>query len=159
MIRICNILLSLFLLLLSTNAVALEDSLMKSIEVSASGSKFQSERLKIAAENLANEDSVSNQPGGNPYRRKVVFAKNAYDKKTKTRLVKVKKYGYDKRPFKIKYDPSHPASDENGYVKLPNVDKIIEKADATEAQRTYEANLGMIEVSKQMINKTIDAMR
>jgi flagellar basal-body rod protein FlgC len=138
---------------------ALEDSLLKSIEVSASGSKFQSERLKIASENLANEDSVSLQPGGDPYRRKVVFAKNTYDKRLKTRLVKVKKYDFDKSSFKIKYDPNHPAADLNGYVKLPNVDKIIEKADASEAQRSYEANLGMIDISKQLISKTIEAMR
>ena len=140
-------------------AGATEDNLLKSIDISAHGSKFQTERLKIAAENLANEDSVASTPGGDPYRRKVVFAKNHFDKRLKTRVVKVKKYAHDKSPFKIKYDPNHPAADINGYVKLPNIDKIIEKADASEAQRSFEANLSMIEVSKQMINKTLEAMR
>jgi flagellar basal-body rod protein FlgC len=149
----------LLFIIFSNNVLALEDNLLKSIEVSASGTKFQAERLKLAAENLANEDSVSTQPGGNPYRRKIVFAKNIYDKKLKTRLVKVKKYDFDKSPFKMKYDPNHPSADLNGYVKLPNVEKIIEKADATESQRSYEANLGMIDISKQLINKTIDSMR
>lgn len=150
----------LILLGLSMRVFALEDSMLKSIEVSASGNKFQAERVKIAAENLANEDSVSMNPGGEPYRRKVIYAKNSYDRKLKTRLVKVKKYDHDRKtPLKMKYDPNHPGADENGYVKLPNVDKMIEKADANEAQRSYEANLGMIEVSKQMINKTIEAMR
>ncbi len=153
--------LTFFIILgLTVKSFALEDSMFKSIEVSASGNKFQAERMKIAAENLANEDSVSMNPGGDPYRRKVIYAKNAYDKRLKTRLVKVKKYDYDRKtPLKMKYDPNHPGADENGYVKLPNVDKMIEKADAGEAQRSYEANLGMIEVSRQMINKTIDAMR
>ncbi len=148
------------LLGLSMRVFALEDSMLKSIEVSASGNKFQAERIKIPAENLANEDSVSMNPGGEPYRRKVIYAKNSYDRKLKTRLVKVKKYDHDRKaPLKMKYDPNHPGADENGYLKLPNVDKMIEKADANEAQRSYEANLGMIEVSKQMINKTIEAMR
>ncbi|MDX1923917.1 MAG: flagellar basal body rod protein FlgC [Rickettsiaceae bacterium] len=148
-----------FLVFFASNSLALDDNLLKSIEISAHGNRFQSERLKIASENLANEDSTSTQPGGSPYQRKVVFAKNVYDKKVKAKLVRVRKYDYDKRPFKIKYDPYHPAADEEGYVKLPNVEKIIEKADAMEAQRSYEANLGMIELSKQMIDRTIDAMR
>ena len=156
------ILLRIFLFILTLvplNVMALEDSMIKSIEVSASGNKFQAERIKIAAENLANEDSVSMNPDGDPYRRKVIYGKNTYDRKLKTRLLKVRKYDYDKRPFKMKYDPNHPGANNEGYVKLPNVDKMIEKADANEAQRSFEANLGMIEVSKQMINKTIDAMR
>jgi flagellar basal-body rod protein FlgC len=156
-----NSFLAIFLILsfISFAAFGFEDSLLKSIEVSSHGAKFQSERVKIAAENLANEDSLSSIPGGDPYRRKVVFAKNHYDRKLNTRVVKVKKYGHDKSSFKIKYDPYHPAADNNGYVKLPNVDKIIEKADADEAQRSFEADIGMIEVSKHMINKTMEVMR
>lgn len=135
------------------------DSLMKSIEISAHGNKFQSERLKIIAENLANEDSVSMNPGGDPYRRRTIFAKNTYDRRLKTNLVKIRKYGEDKRPFKVKFDPYSPAATEEGYVKLPNVEKIIEKADAMEAQRSYEANLAIMQSSTQMIEKTIEAMR
>lgn len=151
--------LALILCFIISNASAMDDSLMKSIEVSAHGSKFQSERLKISAENLANENSVGTEPGEEPYRRKVIYGKNAYDKRLKTRLLRVGRYDYDNSPFKLKYDPNHPAADENGYIKLPNVSKIIERADASEAQRSFEANLSMIEVSKQMINKTLEAMR
>lgn len=147
------------LLLLSNTSHAIEDSLLKSIEISASGNRFQAERLKIAAENLANDNSTSDKPGGKPYQRKVVYATNIYNKKLKTRLVKVKKFGVDNTPFKVKYDPNHSAADKEGYVKLPNVDKIIEKADSIEAQRSYEANLSMIETSRSMLEKTIDAMR
>lgn len=139
---------------------ALEDSLMKSLQISSHGNKFQAERIKVAAENIANQDSVGSTPGADPYVRKIIYPKNRYNKSLKTRVVGVKKYGADtKKPFKMKYDPYHPAADENGYVKFPNVDIMIEKADASEAQRSYEANLGMYEVSKQMINKTIEAMR
>lgn len=141
------------------NANAIEDGLLKSIEISASGNKFQAERIKIASENLANENSLATSPNEDPYRRKVIFSSNEYDREAKARLVKVKRYDHDMSPFKLKYNPNHPAADEKGFVKLPNVNKLVEKADANEAQRSYEANLGMIEISKQMINKTLEAMR
>jgi flagellar basal-body rod protein FlgC len=148
------------LVVFGQTAVALEDNLAKSLEILARGSKFQSERLKIAAENIANEDSTSLQPGGDPYRRKVVFAKNSYDKKLKTNILTVRKFDVDKKtPFVLKYEPSHPAADLNGYVKYPNVQREIERADASEAQRSYEANLSIMEMSKGMFQRTLEVMK
>ena len=149
----------LFIVFFSFAAFALEDNLQKSIEIAAHGTKIQSERLKIAAENLANESSTSMQPGGNPYRRKILFAKNIYNKKLKTNILKIHKVDVDKSPFILKYEPNHPGADLNGYVKYPNIHKEIEKADANEAQRSYEANLSIMEMSKSMIQKTIEAIR
>lgn len=60
--------------------------------------------------------------------------------------------------FKLKYNPDHPAADENGYVKMPNVNSIVEVMDMREAQRSYEANLGMIQQSKSMMMKTINLL-
>ncbi|MDX1917111.1 MAG: flagellar basal body rod protein FlgC [Rickettsiaceae bacterium] len=151
--------LSIYLVCFSFCASALEDSLMKAIEISAHGNKFQADRLRIIAENLANEDSISLTPGGDPYQRRTIFAKNEYDRKLKTRLVKVRKYSVDKKPFKIKFDPYSPAANDEGYVKLPNVEKIIEKADAMEAQKSYEANLAIMQTSTQMLEKAIESMR
>jgi len=138
---------------------ALDDSLQKSIEIAAEGNNIQSERLKIIAENIANEYSTSEKPGGDPYRRKIMFVENKYDKKKRANFLKVKKYSEDKSPFEIKYDPTHPSADAQGYVKMPNVKKIIEMSDAGEAQRAYEANLGVIEISRSMIQKSLEAIR
>ena len=146
-------------MLFATNSWALEDTLEKSLEIAAHGNKFQAERIKIAAENLANANSTSSLPGGNPYRRKIIIGHNIYDKKLNTRLVKVKKYANDKKPFKLKYDPYHPAADANGYIKLPNIDKHIENADAMEAQRNAEAALNIIEIPKSMQQKTLEVMK
>ena len=148
-----------FIMLFSFSVLALEDNLQKAIEVASHGTKLQSERLKIASENIANEHSTSTQPSGNPYRRKIVFAKNNYNKKLKTNVVKIHKIDVDKSPFILKYEPNHPSADLNGYVKYPNIHKEIEKADAGEAQRSYEANLSIMEMSKSMIQKTIEAIR
>lgn len=138
---------------------ALEDDLKKAVEVAARGGHFQAERLKVAAENLANEDTTSIKAGGDPYRRKIVLVDNVYDRSLKSKVVRTKKVDVDKSDFILKYDPGHPAANAEGYVKYPNVYKEIERADASEAQRGYEANLGVIEISNSLIHKTIDAMK
>ncbi|MGV2432507.1 MAG UNVERIFIED_CONTAM: flagellar basal body rod protein FlgC [Rickettsiaceae bacterium] len=147
------------LILTPLTTFALEDSLQKSIEIAVAGNNVQSERLKLVAENMANEHTTSETPDGNPYKRKIMFVENKYDKSKKANIVRVKKYSEDKSPFEIKYDPSHPSADANGYVKLPNVRRQVEMADASEAQRSYEANLGVVEISRSMIQKTLDVIR
>ena len=59
----------------------------------------------------------------------------------------------------MKYSPTHPAADVYGYVKFPNVIQAIEKADSLEAQRSYEANINIIDVTKNMVQKTIDILK
>ena len=138
---------------------ALEDSLQKAIEVASQGNRIQSERLKIVAENLANELSTSDVPGGDPYRRKIMFVENKYDKHKKTNLLRVKKYDVDKSDFNLRYEPSHPAADLSGYVKMPNIRREIERSDASEAQRAYEANLEVIATSRAMMQKNLEVIR
>ena len=150
------VLIFIYTLLISFSVFAKEDNLLKTIDIAASGMQFQSERLKVVSENIANELTTGVTPASKPYKRKIIFAKNKFDRKLKTRVIKVRKYSEDnKTDFKIKYDPSNPAADEYGYVKYPNVNKEIELMDAMEAKKTYEANLGMIDLTKTMINKTI----
>jgi flagellar basal-body rod protein FlgC len=145
--------------LFTNSAIALEDDLMRTMEIAGHGAKIQMERLKIAAENMANEDTTGTMPGEKPYQRKVLFVENKYDPKLKTRVVKVKKYSVDNSDFIKRFDPHHPAADEEGYVLYPNVYKEIEKADTIEAKNSYEANLSVIEISKAMLQKTIEVMR
>ena len=133
--------------------------LMESLMISAAGMRVQGERLRVISENIANVDSVSEVPGGDPYRRKTITFQNALDRELGTNLVKVKKVGLDPSEFTRKYDPSNPAADKSGYVKLPNVNALIEMNDMREAQRSYEANLKVIEVSRGMLQRTIDLLR
>ncbi len=82
------------------------------------------------------------------------------DRNYGTRLVKVEDIADDRRQdFPLKYQPDHPGADANGYVKMPNVHLLIEMNDMREAQRSYEANLGMIEQSRSMVSRTIDLLR
>ena len=150
---------STLLLLFPMSSWALEDSLQKAIEVASQGNRIQSERLKIVAENLANELSTSDVPGGDPYRRKIMFVENKYDKHKKTNLLRVKKYDVDKSDFNLRYEPSHPAADLSGYVKMPNIRREIERSDESEAQRAYEANLEVIATSRAMMQKNLEVIR
>lgn len=128
--------------------------------ISAFGMKAQSQRVRVIAENMANSGTTGTTPGEDPYSRQIMTFKNEMDRQRGMELVKVDKIGNDtKRPFPIRYMPEHPAADERGYVKMPNVDSIIETMDMREAQRSYEANLGMIDQYRTMTMQTIDLLR
>ncbi len=132
--------------------------LMHSLMSSAAGMKVQGERLRVVAENLANADSVAEKPGGDPYRRKTITFRNELDRQLGLETVQVDKVGTDRSDFRMKYDPGNPAADDKGYVKLPNVNSLIEMTDMREAQRSYEANLKAIEVARGMLQRTIDLL-
>jgi len=127
--------------------------------IAGAGIKVQSERLRVIAENIANSETTASKPGGTPYQRKTIHFKNELDKELGVNVVKVDKIGLDRSPFLKVYNPGHPAADAEGYVLKPNVDPVVESADLKEAQRTYEANLGVIEVTKSMLNRTLDLLR
>ena len=73
--------------------------------------------------------------------------------------VRVDRTKPDNSEFQKRYDPTHPAADENGYVLAPNVNTLVEMMDMREAQRSYEANLNVIRTSKTMLQHTIDLLR
>lgn len=130
-----------------------------SLKIAASGMRAQSDRLRVIAENIANADATGTAPGQKPYRRQVVVFQNVLDRELGIETVKVVRRGHDNSDFIQKYDPGHPAANEQGYVSYPNVQTAVEMVDMREARRSYEANLGVIEVSKAMINRTLDLLR
>lgn len=135
------------------------DDLNKSALIAVSGMKAQAERLRVVSENLANADSLPSSPDGTPYRRKVISFRDVLDKTTGADVVKVGKIDVDRSEFQKKYDPKHPAADSNGYVLAPNVNPLVELMDMREAQRSYEANLNVVSVSKTMLSHTIDMLK
>ncbi|WP_430513535.1 flagellar basal body rod protein FlgC [Pannonibacter phragmitetus] len=135
------------------------DPLAATLKISASGLRAQSDRLRVVSENLANAQSTGKTPGSDPYTRKTITFESEVDRALSADLVKVKGIGSDKAPFTVEYDPGHPAADENGYVKMPNVNMLIEMADMRETNRSYEANLKMMTQARSMIMRTIDLLR
>ena len=130
--------------------------LLDAMAQAAKGMKAQGVRMRVISENLANAETTGKTAGQAPYQRKIVTFKNILDKTNGQKQVEVDKVMMDKSDFIMKYDPSHPAADKNGYVKMPNVNPMIEMMDMREAQRSYEANLGVIDMAKGMLMRTLD---
>lgn len=133
--------------------------LIKSILVSASAMKAQGQRMQVIAENIANADSLGQRAGEDPYQRKVLTFRNLLDRSLGVERVQVNKVDVDRSDFQKRYDPGHPAADTTGYVLTPNVNSLVEMMDMRESQRSYEANLSMIETAKSMLTRTIDLIR
>lgn len=133
--------------------------LTTSIAVSASGLRAQSLRMRVIAENLANQDSVAQTPGGDPYRRRVASFRAQVDGATGGVGVKVAGVELDKSNFERVYEPGNPAANAQGYVLKPNVNGLVEAADMKAAQRSYEANLSAIEAAKSLTMRTIDLLK
>jgi flagellar basal-body rod protein FlgC len=130
----------------------------KSMAVAASGMRAQTDRMKTIAENIANASSTSPIKGADPYRRKIATIKPDFDRELDATLVAAGKPIPDKSDFRSQYDPGNPNADKQGYVKLPNVDSLVEIMDMREAQRSYEADLSVMESTKQMLVKTVDLL-
>jgi len=135
------------------------DPLSAAMRIASSGLQVQSMRVRIVSENLANIESTGKASGSNPYRRKEVTFATELDRLTGDPLVKVSSVRGDPSPFKTEYRPGHPAADASGYVKLPNVNMIIEIADLKQANRSYEANLQVVKQSREMTAMTLDLLK
>ena len=133
--------------------------LRDSLTVAAAGMKVQGARIKVIAENMANSDSTAETPNDLPYRRKVITFENAMDRQLGLEMVRVHKIDKDRSDFQRRYDPTHPSANSEGYVLFPNVNPLIEANDMREAQRSYEANLSVIEASKTLLTRTIEILR
>jgi flagellar basal-body rod protein FlgC len=125
--------------------------------IAASALRAQQARMRIIAENLANADSTSRTPGGDPYRRQEPIFEPV--RVAGAKGVRMSKVEPDQTAFRQEYDPGHPSADAKGYVKLPNVDSLVEALDMREAQRAYEANLNVIETSRAMETRTLDLLK
>ena len=132
--------------------------LSTTIDVSASGMDAQTARLRIIAENLANQDTTGSTPGADPYRRKTITFQEALGEDGSSGVA-VDRVDRDQSAFQLRYEPSHPAADANGYVKLPNVNSFVEMMDMKEAERSYSANLNVMQVTRSMLARTLELLK
>ncbi|MGD0762203.1 MAG: flagellar basal body rod protein FlgC [Roseiarcus sp.] len=137
----------------------MSDPLQSSLKIAGAGLETQSVRLRVISENIANSQSTGTTPGADPYTRKTVTFDNELDRAAGLSLVRVKSIGFDPSPFKTELDPSSPAADESGIVKMPNVDILTELADMREANRTYEANLQVAKQSADLLSMTVNLLK
>lgn len=130
-----------------------------SLQVAAGGLHAQSARMRVIAENLANADSAARTPEEDPFRRRIPTFNAVFDREMDAYNVRMGRTVLDQSAFESRYEPGHPAADERGYVRYPNIDPLIEMADMREAQRTYEANLNVVSSTRAMFGQTLDILR
>ncbi len=131
----------------------------KALAISAAGMTAQTTRLRVIAENLANQDSTGSDPKIEPYRRKTVSFTSVADRALGAQTVQAGRIARDQTEFPRRYDPSHPAADASGYVRLPNVNSFVELMDMRDAQHSYSANLSVMQTSRAMLSRTIDLLK
>ena len=135
------------------------DPLQAALKIGASGLEAQSKRVRIVSENLANAHSTGRTPGSDPYTRKTISFEAELDEAIGASTVKAARIERHRAPYRVEVNPGHPAADAKGFVKLPNVDVLVEMADMREANRSYEANLQVIKQARELISMTIDLLR
>lgn len=145
-------------------------NLFQTINTSGSGLTAEQLRMDVIANNIANVNTTRTPQGG-PYRRQRVlftprepqvffnipFVKSQviYNGKG-VRVVGIEE---DPSPFKIEYRPEHPDADKDGYVRLPNVNVVLEMTDMITATRAYEANVAAMRSAKEMMIRALDISR
>lgn len=135
------------------------DKASETLQIAAAGLRAQASRMRVIAENVANADSTGRTPDADPYRRQIPVFDAVMDRELGARVVRMDEVQPDQSEFKLVYEPGHPAANGEGYVKYPNVSSLIEMMDMRDAQRTYEANLTMVEGTRRMLERTLDLLR
>lgn len=161
-------------------------SFLSGFDISGYGLSAQRFRINLISSNIANANTTRTDEGG-PYRRREAIFKavdfsdllsrqmhqNSYLEdensigdpaaepfaKPPLMSVRVDKVIRDDSPFKLRFDPTNPDADENGYVAMPNVNPVIEMADLIEATRAYQANVAAYQSSKTMAQSAIDLLK
>jgi flagellar basal-body rod protein FlgC len=160
---------------------------LSDFDISGYGLSAQRFRINTISSNIANANTTRTSEGGPYKRREVIFKANDFSSELNTAIknennmlqyenplddpfaqenanpsvmsVVVDKVVRDDSPFKMKYDPSHPDSNEEGYVAYPNINPVVEMADLVEATRAYQANVAAFQSAKNMATSSIDIIR
>lgn len=131
----------------------------KTMNIASAGLLAQNIRVRIIAENIANANSLGQTPDELPYRRKTVTFENELNRELGVETLQLKRIARDKSDFGRKFEPNHPAADATGYVRTPNVQSLVEMMDLREAQRSYDANLQVVNTARTMVTRTIELLR
>lgn len=143
--------------------------LLKSMKISSSGLAANRKRIETISSNIANAQTTRTAEGG-PYRRKEVVlgsepARESFDEilegelDAQAQTVHVTEVVSTNEPPILKYDPTHPDANKDGYVAMPNVNVMKEMADMISAQRAYEANISALNTTKSMAVKALEIGR
>ncbi|MBP6985745.1 MAG: flagellar basal body rod protein FlgC [Alphaproteobacteria bacterium] len=135
------------------------DNLKEAQAIALQGIKNQNYRFKIITENMTNSDSVSMVPGGDPYRRQQVAFQPKVDARAGVTTLQVQGLIPDQTEFPKEYNPGHPGADADGFVKKPNVDRVVETVDMINVQNIQKALNNVHRETTTVRRMNIDLMR
>lgn len=142
-------------------------------DIATSGMSAQRQRIDVVSSNIANAQTTHTTEGG-PYKKhNVVFEEALLEASKKAdgndqqseedplalKGVKVREIKESNKEPIMKYDPTHPDANAQGYVAYPNINPVIEMVDLIEAQRSYEANVAAFKTQKSMDTQTLDIIK
>ncbi|WP_029567663.1 flagellar basal body rod protein FlgC [Helicobacter pylori] len=158
---------------------------LSSFDISGYGLSAQRLRANLISSNIANANTTRTSEGG-PYRRQEAVFKafdfneilnqkiaqnhqitpyeDPLDEGDDNSLIPITSVVVDKivrddsEPL-MKYDPSHPDANAQGYVAYPNVNAVVEMADLVEATRAYQANVAAFQSAKNMVQNAIGMLQ
>ena len=130
-------------------------SLFRIFDISGSALHAQTIRLNTTASNMANIDSISSSTANTYRARQPVFATQLDEAEEAAAGVDVLGIVESQTPLRREYRPDHPLADGQGYVNLPNVNPVEEMANMISASRSYQANVEVLNTSKQMMMRTL----
>ena len=117
------------------------------------------ERMRVVAQNLSNARTTGTTPGESPYSRQLPIFESYFNRAAGQNLVRIKEIIQDKTPFKEESDPSHPAADERGIVKMPNVEPLVEVMDMNQSAQGLKRLFKAYRVATQMRHMTLALLK
>jgi len=118
----------------------------------------QATRIRTISENLANADTAFGKDDL-PYRRRTTVFQAKLDRAQGIEKVSVREIVEDDSEAQLRYEPNHPLADAKGYVRYPDINPILEMADLRDAERSYKANMQIVESAKRLLRTTLDVIR
>ncbi|MGE0757557.1 MAG: flagellar basal body rod protein FlgC [Pirellulaceae bacterium] len=136
--------------------------MISAMDISTSALVAQRTRLNAIASNLANMSTTRDEDGQlKPYQARFVVFETDQELTNRQGAAGVKVASVETEQVEplYKYQPNHPHAIQDGkwkgYVAYPNIDMTREFVDALEATRSYEANIGIMEITKSMSQQTL----
>ena len=126
--------------------------------LSGSAMRAQSTRMRVIAENVANAETLDDGKGA-PYQRKLTVLQAKMANRTDLRRVEVGRIAADSTAGMKRHEPGHPKADEFGYVTYSNVNPIVEMSDLRDADRSYRANIQVVDTAKRLFRNAIELMK
>ena len=160
--------------------------LFTSMTISASGMSAQRKRMEAIAKNIANADTVRSDDGQAYRRKRVVITGTESPKGERKRAAVPRMcltqtspmhigggaQGLSRKPAvpvvdaqevvdenaktTLVFDPHHPEAGKDGYVRIPEINTVIEMVDMASATKAYEANLAAMKAYQSMFKKSLE---